>query len=122
MTIYRDELIQRSRFPAYKKEMKNADAQGEVLNDFCGDEVTIFLKLDGARERVADSSFAGEGCALMHASSDLLCERLIGKTLAEVRELTAEDVLASIKETPSPSRLKCLLLPFEALKRVLIGL
>ena len=118
MNMYREEIIERYRFPRYRREMKNADAQGEVLNVLCGDELTLFFLFDENKKIVREVTFGGVGCALMTAAADMLCERLTGKSVEELLAFSADEMLALYGEIPSPSRLKCVLLPFEALKRV----
>lgn len=117
MTMYRQEIIDRYRFPRHRGALNDADVQGEVMNALCGDDLTLFLLFDARGARVKQAAFAGQGCALMTASADLVCEYLIGKTRGELAEVKPEHVLALFGEAPSPSRLKCVLLPFEALKR-----
>ena len=116
--MYREEIIERYRFPRYRREIKNADVQGEVLNALCGDELTLFFLFDEHKKRVREVTFGGVGCALMTAAADMLCERLMGKDVEQLSVFSADDMLALYGELPSPSRLKCVLLPFEALKRV----
>jgi len=120
--MYRQEIIERARFPRYRKELKNADLQGEVLNELCGDELTLFFVFDEKKEQVKEITFNGEGCALMTAAADMLCDHLVGKTLQEVGDFSADTMLALYGEMPSPSRFKCVLLPYEALKRGLSGI
>src|SRR3989338_4865393 len=117
--MYRDAIIEHYKFPRRKGEIEKPDAQAEVVNSLCGDEIVLYMKLDGAGEKVSDAKFEGQGCALTLASADLLCENVVGKPLTEIRKFTADDMLALYGETPSPSRLRCVLLPFEALKMVL---
>ncbi len=52
----------------------------------------------------------------MSASADILCEAVEGRPLSEVRNFTADDLLQRYGEPPSPGRLACVLLPYEALK------
>ena len=122
MNMYRQEIIERYRFPRYRKEIKHADLQGEVLNALCGDELTLFFVFDEKKELVKEMTFGGTGCALMTAAADMLCERLTGKTTEELSAFSADDMLALYGEMPSPSRLKCVLLAFEALKRARVVL
>lgn len=56
MTLYREEIIERYRFPLYRGEIKNPDLQGEVINDLCGDEITLFLKFGPARNQTPQAS------------------------------------------------------------------
>lgn len=146
MPILREEIIERYRFPRHRGIIRDPQTQGEVANSLCGDELTLFLRLgpvrshpddrdaispsaewtsngmDEKKEKVVEAKFQGEGCALMTASADILCGALSGKTKEELRSFSAEDMLSLYGEHPSPSRLKCVLLPYEALKRALAAL
>lgn len=122
MTLYREEIIERWRFPRHRGAIKNPHTQGEVMNALCGDELTLFLRLDEKKERAAEATFQGEGCALMTAAADIWCGAIAGKHITELRRFSAEDMLTLYGDTPSPSRLKCVLLPYEALKQALAGL
>ena len=95
--------------------------QGEVLNALCGDELTLFFVFDEDKKYIKEMTFGGTGCALMTAAADMLCECLTGKTVQELSLFSADDMLALYGEMPSPSRLKCVLLGYEALKRALVG-
>ncbi len=122
MSLYREEIIERYKFPRYRGEIKNPHTQGEVMNSLCGDELTLFLRLDEKKEQVAEVKFQGEGCALMTAASDMLCEAISGKTTEGLQRFSADDMLVLYGQSPSPSRLKCVLLPYEALKQALAAL
>ncbi len=102
--------------------MKNASVQGEVLNVLCGDELTLYFLFDINKTRVENVTFGGTGCALMIAAADMLCDRLREKTIQELKAFSADDMIKLYGEMPSPSRLKCVLLPYEALRRVILGL
>ena len=116
-TLYRQDIIERYRFPQYRGEIKTPDLQAEVVNSFCGDEVALYLKLAGDKQSVEAARFSGEGCALMTASADMLCSIVERKPLAEIKNFTAGDLLQRYGQSPSPARLKCVLLPYEALRR-----
>ena len=122
MTTYREDIIERSRFPRFKREMKASDLQGEVLNELCGDDLTLYFLFDGKKGHVQELTFSGQGCALMTAAADMLCEHLDKKSKEELRAFSADDMMKLYGGPPSPSRLKCVLLPFEALKRAVAGL
>lgn len=68
---------------------------------------------------MAEAKFEGEGCALMTASADMLCEAVRGNRDGELHRFSAEDMLALFGERPAPGRLRCVLLPHEALIRAL---
>jgi len=117
--LYRQEIIERWRFPRYRGALEKPDLQAELANSFCGDEIGLFLRLDPERQSVVEARFNGEGCALMTASADILCAEVQDRSLEELSRFQAEDLLSRYGETPSPARLKCVLLPYEALKQCL---
>ena len=117
MSLYRQEIIEHWRFPRHKGTMKDADAQGEAANSLCGDDLILYLKLDTQSGILQNAMFEGEGCALMRASADILCDYIIGKETEDLSAFSANDFLKLYGEPPTPSRLKCVLLPYEALKR-----
>lgn len=116
MTLYRKEIIERCRFPRHRGEIKNPDLQGEVMNDLCGDEITLFLKFDAEKKKVAEAKFNGGGCALMTASADILCSALLGKDKKDLGKFSEKDLLSLYGEKPTPARTHCVLLPLEALR------
>ena len=116
MTLYRKEIIERYRFPRHRGEIKDADLQGEVINDLCGDELILFVKLDKAREKVVAAKFGGQGCALMSASADIFCSDLLGKSLAELKNYKEDGIFSLYGEEVTPARRRCVLLPLEALR------
>lgn len=122
MTLYREEIIERWRYPRHRGIMPSPDLQGERVNSFCGDEITLFLRLDEAKKSVVEVRFTGEGCALMAASADMLCEAVQGKTMEDVKKFSADDLLQLYGEPPTPGRLACVLLAHEALAGALAGL
>ena len=71
---------------------------------------------------VKEAAFSGHGCAISQASADLLIESIIGKNVAEVKELGKQHVLDLIGIELGPVRLKCALLPLKVLKAGVYGL
>ena len=51
----------------------------------CGDQLTVFVRLDG--ERVADIRFQGSGCAISTASASLMTEAVKGRDRASIQTL-----------------------------------
>jgi nitrogen fixation NifU-like protein len=53
------------------------------FNPLCGDEVTIYVQMDG--DRVADLKLSGQGCSISQSSASMMSTAVKGKTLAEAR-------------------------------------
>src|SRR6266849_4721573 len=83
--LYQEVILDHSKSPRnfHKLEAANRTAQGH--NPLCGDNVTLYLLMDG--DLVKDISFLGSGCAISKASASILTTALKGKTKAEVKSL-----------------------------------
>jgi nitrogen fixation NifU-like protein len=63
--LYQEVILDHNRKPRNFREMENADHRIEGRNPLCGDEITLWLKIDD--DRVSDLSFKGTGCAISKA-------------------------------------------------------
>ncbi len=118
--LYREIIIEHYKNPGYRGQLDPHDISFEDENPLCGDHIRIDLRLD-AEGRVAEAGFSGHGCAISQASSDILLESIIGKTLEEVKQLGKQDLLDLLGIDMGPVRLKCALLPLKVLKAGVYG-
>lgn len=118
--LYRENIIDHFRHPRHKGHLDAPDVHYHDVNPFCGDEITVELKLDG--ERVQEAVFDGKGCAISQASASMLIDEIQGKTLAEVKALDKEDILEMLGIPIGPVRMKCALLSLKVLKAGVWGL
>ncbi len=117
--IYQEFIIELYKEPLNFGSMADADYTAEMYNSTCGDRVVVYLKVkDG---RIVDAKHDGKGCAISQASASLLTEFLKGKTLEEVSKIGKKDVLGMIKIdlSKNPTRIRCALLPLDALRKAL---
>jgi nitrogen fixation NifU-like protein len=84
--LYREVILDHYRNPRQSGSIESPDAHAEGHNPLCGDEVTIDLDLDG--DTVADARIRGRGCSISQASASMMAEAIVGKTTAEIDELT----------------------------------
>jgi nitrogen fixation NifU-like protein len=133
--LYQDVILEHNRSPRNFRRMEDADRHAEGRNPLCGDQITVWLKLDG--DVITDVSFHGSGCAISKASASLMTGAVKGKTRAEVdrlfdrfrgvvtgqagdaqgSELGKLAVFSGI--SAFPLRVKCATLPWHALKAAL---
>ncbi len=133
--LYQNVILEHNRSPRNYRVMEAADRRAEGHNPVCGDQLTVWLKLDG--DVVRDVSFHGMGCAISRASASLMTAAVKGRTSREAEALferfhrlvtgTAEPtdaetlgklaVFSGVSEYPS--RVKCASLPWHALKAAL---
>lgn len=119
--LYREVIIEHYKNPGYRGHLEPHDIFFEDNNPLCGDHIEMTLQID-ADDVVSDARFDGHGCAISQASADLLIESIIGKPMAEVKQLNKQDVLDLLGIDLGPVRLKCALLSLKVLKAGVYGL
>jgi nitrogen fixation NifU-like protein len=85
--LYQQVIIEHSRNPRNYKELEHPSHSADGYNPLCGDQITVYLVVEG--DRVTDVSFKGSGCAISKASASLMTAAVKGKTIAEAEELFA---------------------------------
>jgi len=118
--LYREQIIDRFKNPRHRGELDPHDYTYEDDNPLCGDRIRVDVRVDG-QERVTEAAFSGVGCAISQASADLLTEAIVGKSLAEVRRISKDDILEMLGIELGPVRLKCALLSLKVLKAGVYG-
>jgi nitrogen fixation NifU-like protein len=63
--------------------------------------------------------FTGDGCAISIAATSLLTDAIKGKTLDQVQNISAQDIIDMLGISVGPARLKCALLAYKTLKKTL---
>ena len=116
MALYSEKVMDHFRNPRNVGVIEDADGVGEVGNAKCGDIMKMYLKIDGGV--VTDAKFETFGCGSAIASSSMATEMIIGKPLAEVRELTNKAVAEALDGLPA-YKMHCSVLAEEAIKNAL---
>lgn len=119
--LYREMIIDRYKNPHHRGSLDPHDYGYEDDNPTCGDHIRIEVRVD-ENEKVTEAVFSGQGCSISQASADLLIDSLIGKSLAEVKQITKDDVLENLGIELGPVRLKCALLSLKVMKGAVYGL
>ena len=75
--LYREAILDHYKFPRHKGHLDGPDVSYHDHNPFCGDEITLELRIvDGV---VTDAAFDGRGCAISQASASMMTEEIVGK-------------------------------------------
>lgn len=117
MSIYQEIILEHYRHPRNFGTIPHHTATVNVINAVCGDKMRLDIIMKD--EKIDDIKFSGEGCAIFLASASLLTENSKGKNKKDLIDLTKEDVIQLLGIPLSPNRLKCALLPLEALQKIL---
>ena len=122
--LYQSIVLESSRNPRHAGRPDVFNAEGQSENRMCGDKVSVFLN-------GADLRHEAQGCAILAASAELMCEAATGKTAGEIAILSDkfEHLVTTGQQTPElgelnalasiaqyPSRLRCATLPWSALR------
>ena len=96
--LYREIILDHYRSPRNKGELPAPPAtKTEGFNPLCGDEIVVFLDLDG--DTVRDVRIGGQGCSISQSSASMMSAAIKGRTLDEVRALSrAFKAMMSIHE------------------------
>ncbi len=117
MWEYTEKVMDHYRHPRNVGSIENADAVGTAGSLVCGDQLKIYLKID-ENNIVTDAKFQTFGCGSAVASSSILTEMIIGKTVDEVRKITNKDIADELGGLP-PEKMHCSVMGYEALEDAL---
>ncbi len=109
---YSEKVMDHFRNPRNVGEVKDADGVGRVGNPVCGDLMEIQIKVEN--NILKDVKFKTFGCGSAIATSSMITEMAIGKTLEEALKITRGDVAAELDGLP-PIKMHCSNLAADAL-------
>lgn len=115
--IYKQNILDHYKHPHHKGELPEFNLWEEGANPSCGDELTLYFRVEG--ERIADIGWTGDGCAISQAATSMLSEKLVGMTLGEAGKLEEGDITAMLGTPVGPEREKCAFLSLRTLLRAL---
>ena len=122
------------KHPRNFHELPNATCSAQGQNPLCGDQLRLFLLMEG--DKVKDISFLGVGCCISKASASLMTDAAKGKTREEVYRMfdqvhemvTTGRVVGDVGKLAAfagvykfPARVKCAILSWHAVKAALQG-
>lgn len=126
--LYQEVIFDHNRSPRNFHEMADASHRADGHNPLCGDQLTVYARVEG--DIVREVSFIGHGCAISTASASLMTEAVRGQTIEHVealfqdihamltqahpdRDLGKLEVLSGVREFPA--RVKCATLAWHTL-------
>ncbi|MFW5977086.1 MAG: iron-sulfur cluster assembly scaffold protein [Candidatus Nanoarchaeia archaeon] len=115
--MYSDTLKQRFYNTKYAGELKDANAVRQEGNMKCGDIMKLFLKIDD-NGIIQKAQFLTYGCMAAIASTDMLCEMLIGTHIDKAEKLTPQELADKLGKMPN-AKFHCSILGTFALKNAI---
>ena len=136
--MYQEVILDHYRHPHHSGLRDPFGTEVHHVNPTCGDELTLRLHLDESGERVEDISYEAQGCSISQASTSMMTDLLIGKTVTEALEVfdsfhemissrgteegdedLLDDAVSLAGVSRYPSRVKCALLGWMAFQDAL---
>lgn len=132
-SLYQEIILDHYKNPLNAGLRDPFEAEVHHVNPTCGDEITLRVHLDG--DVVRDVSYHAEGCSISQASTSVMTDLVIGKSVADAMvigedfltlmqgkgtvepdEEVLEDAIAFAGVAKFPARVKCALLGWMAWK------
>lgn len=132
--LYQEVILDHCKHPRNFHELPGATSSAQGHNPLCGDQLKLFLVMEG--DTIKDISFLGSGCCISKASASLLTEAVKGRQKAEVATLfeqvhqmvTTGQVVGEVGKLAVfagvhkfPARVKCAILSWHAVMSALKG-
>ncbi len=136
-SMYQEIILEHYRRPLHAGLREPFDAEVQHINPTCGDEVRlrVTLKDAGAEPAIADISYEALGCSISQASTSVMADMMIGRSVTEAMAVSDEflrlmqsrgeaepdeavlgDAVAFEGVSRYPARIKCALLGWMAWK------
>lgn len=110
--MYSEKVMDHFSNPRNVGEIEDADGVGEVGNPKCGDIMKIYIKVDD--NHLKDIKFKTFGCGAAIATSSMVTEMAMGKTLEESLQISNKAVAEALDGLP-PQKMHCSNLAADAL-------
>ncbi len=107
--LYREIILDHYRTPRNRGELPPPAAHAVGHNPLCGDEIDVYLQVEG--DIVSDVKVGGQGCSISQSSASMMSQAIKGRPVAEVRALvrrfkgmmSIEDRAATTRKWPTPT-------------------
>ncbi len=117
MWEYTDKVKNHFLQPRHAGSVDGPDLDATVGNITCGDALRLMARLD-EDGKIADAKFQTFGCASAIASSDVLIDLILGKTVDEAANVTNDDIAEVLGGLPE-AKMHCSVMGMEALQKAI---
>src|ERR1700679_2454173 len=100
--MYSPELLDHFEHPRNSGQLAGATSRHRMENPACGDVLELAIKI--VDERVEDLRFLAKGCVPAMACASAVTELAKGKSVAEARAVSKENVVRGVGTRPPAAR------------------
>lgn len=127
---YSDIVVDRMNNPQHQGHITEEEAEAMnaklIVADFgaesCGDAVRLYWAVEKGTDKIIGSKFKSFGCGTAIASSDIMTELCMGKTVDEAIKITNIDVEKAMRDNPDtpavpPQKMHCSVMAYDVIKK-----
>jgi nitrogen fixation protein NifU and related proteins len=111
--MYTDLVMDHFTNPRNVGEIEDADGVGQIGNPVCGDVMRISIAVDD-KDHIADVKFKTFGCGAAVATSSMVTEMVMGKSIQEAADISNKAVAEALGGLPA-NKMHCSNLAADAL-------
>jgi nitrogen fixation NifU-like protein len=111
--MYTDLVMDHFTNPRNVGEIEDADGVGQIGNPVCGDVMRISIAVDD-KDHIEDVKFKTFGCGAAVATSSMVTEMVMGKSLTDAADISNKAVAEALGGLP-PNKMHCSNLAADAL-------
>ena len=131
--LYAEVVMDHNRRPRNFKKIEGADRSADGFNPLCGDQISLYLNLDGG-DSIQDIGYVAVGCAISKAAASMMSEAIKGRSLENAQRVVSEfrqmitdrdgpepdyEIMGDLEILEGvanyPTRIKCATLPLHTL-------
>ena len=112
-SLYSEKVMDHFRNPRNVGDIENPDGTGHVGNPICGDIMELYIRVKD--NVITDAKFKTFGCGAAIATSSMVTEIVIGKTIDEALEISNKTVAEALGGLPA-AKMHCSVLAEDALR------
>ena len=99
-------------------KIENPDATATEGSPACGDQVSIYLKVNAKTQVIEDIKFQSYGCASNIATASIITDMAMGKTLEEAKKIGWKEAADALDGLP-PVKMHCSVLAVDTLRKAI---
>lgn len=115
---YSQKVLDHFMHPHNIGKLELPDAKATEGSPACGDQVSMYLKVNEDSKVIEDIKFQSYGCASNIATASIITDMAKGKTLDEAKKLTWKQAADELDGLP-PAKMHCSVLAVDTLRKAI---